>query len=56
MSSSYLENLFRKANLANCGWLVFMQRDGASLGVKNQHANCVRITAIESLGNWTKNY
>ncbi|XP_023329471.1 mitochondrial inner membrane protease ATP23 homolog [Eurytemora carolleeae] len=39
----------RKANLANCGWLVFMQRDGASLGVKNQHANCVKITAIESL-------
>ena len=31
-----------------------MQKDGASVGVKKEHANCVKITAIESLGNRDK--
>jgi len=39
----------RKANLANCGFMVYMQKDGANFGVKKEHANCVKLTAIESL-------
>ena len=39
----------RRANLANCGFLVNMQRADARFAVRQQHAACVRSTAIESL-------
>jgi inner membrane protease ATP23 len=39
----------RKANLANCGFLVYMTRHDARVGVKCEHANCVRNVATESL-------
>ncbi len=39
----------RRANLANCGFMVNMQRADATFGVRRQHASCVRNTAEESL-------
>jgi hypothetical protein len=42
-------NFARRANLANCGFMVNMQRADASFGVRRQHASCVRNTAEESL-------
>merc|ERR1712096_105081 len=39
----------RKANLANCGWLVHMQQPWAKLSWKQGHAECVRRTAVDYL-------
>ena len=39
----------RKANLANCGWLVHMQQPWAKLSWKQAHAECVRRTAVDYL-------
>ena len=41
--------MFRKANLANCGFAVYLRTNGASVGVKKEHANCVKLKAVESL-------
>ena len=41
----------RKANLANCGYMVFMQQKWASFSWKKAHAACVRNTAIDYLVN-----
>jgi len=37
----------RKANLANCGYLVHMQQPWASVRWQNAHAECVRNTAVD---------
>jgi len=39
----------RKANLANCGYLVYMRTNGANFGVRKEHENCVKLKAFESL-------
>lgn len=39
----------RKANLANCGFMVKMQRKDSDMKVKEQHRHCVKNAAIESL-------
>lgn len=39
----------RKANLANCNYMVNLRTTGANLGVKREHANCVKLKAFESL-------
>ena len=39
----------RKANLANCGYLVHMQQKWASVGWKKAHADCVKNTAVDYL-------
>ena len=39
----------RKANLANCNYMSYMFTKGASIGVKREHANCVKLKAFESL-------
>eukprot|EP00092_Neocalanus_flemingeri_P061988 GFUD01074707.1.p1 GENE.GFUD01074707.1~~GFUD01074707.1.p1 ORF type:complete len:245 (-),score=59.70 GFUD01074707.1:19-669(-) len=37
----------RKANLANCGYMVYMQQSFATVRWKKAHAACVRNTAID---------
>jgi len=37
----------RKANLANCGYMVYMQQPWASVRWKKAHAECVRNTAVD---------
>lgn len=37
----------RKANLANCGYLVYLQMPWASFKWKKAHAECVRNTAVD---------
>eukprot|EP00088_Acartia_fossae_P039858 TRINITY_DN41493_c0_g1_i1.p1 TRINITY_DN41493_c0_g1~~TRINITY_DN41493_c0_g1_i1.p1 ORF type:complete len:114 (-),score=12.74 TRINITY_DN41493_c0_g1_i1:172-513(-) len=39
----------RRANLANCGFGVYMQQDGANFGVRKEHANCVKLVATKAL-------
>ena len=39
----------RKANLANCGYLVYMQQKWASFNWKKAHAQCVKNTAVDYL-------
>ncbi len=39
----------RKANLANCNFLVYFSRVDADFAVKKQHQVCVENTAVESL-------
>jgi len=39
----------RKASLANCNFMSYMFTRGASIGVKKEHANCVKLKAFESL-------
>ena len=37
----------RKANLANCGYMVHMQQPWSSVKWKKHHAECVRNTAVD---------
>ena len=37
----------RKANLANCGYLVYLQNPWASFKWKKAHEECVRNTAVD---------
>ena len=39
----------RKANLANCNYLVYLSRVDADFAVKKQHRVCVENTAVEFL-------
>ena len=39
----------RKANLANCNYMAFLQQKWASFMVKQAHADCVKNTAIDYL-------
>ena len=39
----------RKANLANCGFLVFQQQRWATVSWRKAHATCVKNTAIDYL-------
>ena len=39
----------RKANLANCQFLTNLTRPDATFAVFEQHRNCVRSVAVESL-------
>ena len=39
----------RKANLANCNYMAFLQQKWASFMVKKAHADCVKNTAVDYL-------
>ena len=39
----------RKANLANCNYMAFMQQKWASFTWKKAHADCVKFTAVDYL-------
>jgi len=39
----------RKANLAGCTFGANIWQKGANFGVKKEHANCVKLVAVESL-------
>ena len=41
----------RKANLVNCGYLVYMQQKWATMSWKNAHKDCVRNMATDYLIN-----
>jgi inner membrane protease ATP23 len=41
----------RKANLANCNFLIYFSRPDAQFAVKRKHRECVRNTAIEFMTN-----
>ena len=39
----------RKANLANCNFLVYYNRKDAKFGVRGNHSLCVKNTAVERM-------
>lgn len=39
----------RKANLANCNFMSYIGRVDANLSVKQEHSNCVKKIAVESM-------
>ena len=41
----------RKANLANCGYMVYLQQRWASVKWEKAHAECVKNTAIDYMIN-----